>query len=104
MRRRFVPALTLLAASLAVVSGCTASDGEQAAVTGEWVSVQDCEGVTAILAAIEPTALPPARRLLADLDGVGRDSKVQLTEERTVAFVRGGSPRTSDCTYGPRMK
>jgi hypothetical protein len=69
------------------------------AVAGEWVSVEECEAVQKILAALDPTILPHAREVLRGLSRL-RGSQVQLLTERTVAYRGGAGERTAACKFG----
>jgi PASTA domain-containing protein len=65
-------------------------------VPGQWVSIEDCEAVEAIVAAVEPASQAGARRLLSDL---GNQSDVQLTDDGTIAFLGGGPEGTGSCSF-----
>jgi hypothetical protein len=110
MRRRSLPAVVLLVTiTAAITSGCGSGADRTAAsappksslvaVPGEWVSIENCDAVEAILAAAEAGKLPNARTTLAHLR-LGRESKIRLTEDGMIAWLGGGPEGTATCNFG----
>ena len=103
-----MPAAAVLATiAAAIASGCgsgaertaAGSKSSPAAVPGQWVSIEDCDAVEAILTTAEAGRLPNARTTLAQLN-LGRDSKVRLTEDGMIAWLGGGPEGTATCNFG----
>ena len=106
MRRRFSLAVALGTVALAVVSGCgstTSADraaappkNAQSASPSDWVSIQDCDAVEALIASAEAGGLPNARTTLVGLH-LGGQSKIRLTEDGMWAWLGGGPEGTAPC-------
>jgi len=119
MRRR--PTAVLAASLLLCVilaAGCGGSDSEadapaprpQAAATTTsaahetsasvpegWVSIEDCEGVDAILRSLPNEA--EARAFLQEQD-FGRETKIKREDDGTFAWLGGGVEGTGTCDFG----
>jgi hypothetical protein len=67
-------------------------------VPDKWVSVEDCEGVEAIIAAAEAGRLPDAREQVIRAR-LGRESKIKLTEDGLIAWLGGGREGTGTCSF-----
>ena len=122
MRRSLVTALaaSLVLGGAVIASGCGASEANNASadaraatrstptqqarapVPDGWVSIEDCQAVEAILNSLGG-AEAEARAFLIDLN-LGRDSKIRLQEDGTIAWLGGGKEDTGTCSFGPERQ
>jgi hypothetical protein len=106
MRGPLVPAVVLLVLSGVLASGCGSVNADRnltdqskpslSAVSGKWVSIQDCKAVEAIMATVEAGGQPDVRKTFTEM-ALGSQSQIQLTEDGTIAFLGGGREGTATC-------